>query len=56
LLQSQACKTGENNLHLDKEAGEVLERVYIHSQLDEETREVELPMVRLDMDPFSGSF
>jgi hypothetical protein len=46
------AKTGENNLCLDKEAGEVPERVYIHSRLDKETGKVELPMVKLDTDPF----
>ena len=49
-------KTGENNLCLDKEAGEVPDRVFICSGLDKETGEVELPMVRLDTDPFSIAF
>jgi hypothetical protein len=46
------AKTGENNLCLDKEAGEVPERVYIHSKLDKETGDVKLPTIKLDMDLF----
>ncbi len=50
------ARTGENNLKLDIEAGDVPQRVYIKSKRDAEGDNVQLPTIDLRQNPFNINF
>ena len=50
--RDRLSKSGENNLKLDVEAGEVPQRVYIRSKRDSEGDNVVLPTIDVTYNPF----